>query len=718
MSASIWDQSSTIGSTANADGTYKAQRFVATAGQTLFTLTVFAYQIATGSSILEINGVAQFLTLDFLETSNTSFTLVTPAEVGDIVVFRGFIGGTAAVAAEGSAGASAASATNSAASAAAALASYNAILALSLPSLPLVIASGGTGQTTKAAAFLALAPTPVANKVIGSTDGVNFSMVPGASGTGGTTLTGNVTLTSASAASMVVTPTTPGLYATLPDATTCTKGISLFAIYNAGEYDYGIKNSTGTQLGWVRSQTGAVIGLADNAAAAGIWETAGVEKTGITAMYSNLTILSNQTPIYILVDANRTTFITSNGSAIYAITYDSSTQSWGALTLVRTVTSGTFYAALSGANQIVVVSCDATTAMETVTLTLAGTGITTNSAVPTTLAGNCTGGIGRVIAVSTSWVVSYGRATTTSAIRAITIAGTVPTVGAEVVVVSASGVVPPVLFSSGSICRTVHASATVLTCTPYTVVGSTATPGTAATATTTSATYRTFVNGNGNIIVEYVNNTHFASIFKLTGTVEAASSVTLGTAPTNGVIADSDYGVVTASKTVFTSRSNGAANYANILTDTAGTASAGVEIVALTANTSAYIPTFINSSGNLIRFIYGTAVKCQVTLNCSGTSATVSSVITYQDGIPVGVYSVSPGNNLGQRSGALLLAGTSSELLGQTIWQFRITPSSFILSKPLLMTNPMPQNDTSTHSDSWNYDTGTGSGFRHMEAAA
>lgn len=181
MTGSIWTPGGTILSTANADNSYKAQRFTATAGQTVFTLTAFAYAIGTGSLLVFINGVDQFITTDFTETDSTHVTLVTAAEAGDIVVIRGLIGGTGAQAAEVSATASAASATASAASAASSLASYNNILALSLPNLPLSIANGGTGQNTKAAAFIALAPAPEAGKVIGSSDGANFTMVTPAS---------------------------------------------------------------------------------------------------------------------------------------------------------------------------------------------------------------------------------------------------------------------------------------------------------------------------------------------------------------------------------------------------------------------------------------------------------------------------------------------------------------------------------------------------------
>lgn len=128
MGASIWDGSSTIVSTANADNVYKSQKFTATAGQTLFTLTSFAYQINTSSVEVFINGAAQFGSgVDFTETSNTSITLTEAAEAGDVVFIRGFVGGTNAAAAADSAAQAASSAvTASAAATTASTAATNA----------------------------------------------------------------------------------------------------------------------------------------------------------------------------------------------------------------------------------------------------------------------------------------------------------------------------------------------------------------------------------------------------------------------------------------------------------------------------------------------------------------------------------------------------------------------------------------------------------------
>ena len=117
MSASIWNPGGTVVPTSNADNTLKFELFNATAGQTVFTLTSFQYQPASGSLLVEVNGVAQVLTTDYTETSSTSITFNTGVEVNDQIVIRGYIGGTAAVAAAVSATAALASQTAAAASA-------------------------------------------------------------------------------------------------------------------------------------------------------------------------------------------------------------------------------------------------------------------------------------------------------------------------------------------------------------------------------------------------------------------------------------------------------------------------------------------------------------------------------------------------------------------------------------------------------------------------
>lgn len=510
-----------------------------------------------------------------------------------------------------------------------------------------------------------------------TTDWVRITAV--APGVGGAMITGNATLTNVSAAAMVVTPATPGLYVTLPDATTCIEATAPFSIYNAGEWDYGVKDSAGTQLGWVRAKTGAVIGLADNSAAAGVWAPYGLEKIGVTAATVSPTLASTGDQFQrIALDADRTLFLFGGASA-YFIIYNASTQTWGAPTLIRAslAVANSYRGILSAADQVLIVSCNSTTGFEAVTITTSGTGGTVNTAVPIVLAGNFAS-LGQLIAVGTSWVISYGRATTVSAIRAITLAGTVPTIGAESAL-TPTNTTPAILFASGSVVRAICASTTVLYGIPYTVTGSGLAVGTAASTTATALNVRAIVNGNGNIVVNYLNTTHFAAIFKLTGTTEAVSAVSLGTAPT--AAANSDYIHISAGKTLFSSYKTSSTHvYLNILTDTAGTATAGTE-VDVSTDGNAGSSTCIEVVANSARVgITSSNAMYQLAVDCSGTSPVLSSATSLAyagSSLSIGTFAAT--DQYGVRSKNSMLAGRTLHMLpnpSSGVFSTAATPSA------------------------------------------
>lgn len=548
------------------------------------------------------------------------------------------------------------------------------------------------------------------------------SEINGLVGCGGTTNTGNVTLTASSAAALTITPATPGLYVTLPDATTCSKGSTLFSVYNAGDYDYGVKDGTGTQLGWIRARQGAVIGLSDSSTAAGIWAYYGLEKTGITASYVNSTLANMGNTIRrIALDANRTCFL-FGGTDCYAIVYDASTQAWGSATLVRSALgNGQFVGILQATDKVLVVSGNNGTEMQTVILSVNGTAITANTPTATTLTGSMQS-IGKIIAVGTSWAVSYGTSTPASEIRAITVSGTTPTVGAASALPPANNV-SAILFASGAIVRTLSSTASVIYANPFTVSGSTLSAGTAATATATAAPFRAFINGNGNIVCHYLNTTHYATIFKLTGTTEAASSVSLGTAPTN-IGGYSDCIQITASKTVFMSGQTGNAQYfVNILTDTAGTASAGTEIAATIINYAGCAA--LGFSGNIARFyVNGSgSITYSIGIDCSGSSPTISyasrsdhpSGVNYAYASASDVYGVKHPNNFVAENAAYLMGGGgmlfSARFVGNQIAWIGNTLGNFNQITGVAVSNTESVTAITTYST-------TGINIQRVEAAA
>ena len=515
---------------------------------------------------------------------------------------------------------------------------------------PTTATQAATKGYCDALAFATVLPDQTGNSgELVTTNGVTASWTPiktvgGASiigsgdiailGSGGRAITGNLVLTVTSGviadAAISVTPATPGLYVTLPVATTITtEGVTQISVYNAGDYDYGAKDSAGTQLGWVRPRTGAIIGLADNSTAAGTWAPYGLEKTGITASYVNSTVTNTgSTIVRVALDSNRTCFL-FGGTTCYGIIYDASTQTWGTATSVRaSIASGAFIGVLAATDVVLVCSNDSTTGMETVTLSITTNTITVNTGtkVSTVLAGNWAA-YGQFVSVpaQSAFVLSYGREATRSALRAITVSGTTPTVSAERELLTTTATAAN-LFVSGSVVRTVAATATTMTCTPCTISGSsTPTAGTAATASTTAAAFRAFLNGNGNIVCHYVNTTHYATIFKLTGTVETASSVSLGTVPASTIITDTDYVSVSAGKTAFISRTSGTVVAINILTDTAGTSSAGTQVTqTLGATASTCGAGLINST---VKFVTsGTGSISLLAIDCSGASPSVTSI--------------------------------------------------------------------------------------------
>ena len=96
MAASIWNPGS--GSiVANAENGSLIQKFIATAGQTLFTLTSFSYVVDTGSIRVYRNGV-KLQSSEVSETSDTTFTLVgVVVAAGEIIEASAVLGSQDAV---------------------------------------------------------------------------------------------------------------------------------------------------------------------------------------------------------------------------------------------------------------------------------------------------------------------------------------------------------------------------------------------------------------------------------------------------------------------------------------------------------------------------------------------------------------------------------------------------------------------------------------------
>jgi hypothetical protein len=74
----------------NASGTLVPQQFIANAGQSLFQLSAFSYAIGSNSLLVFINGQLGVNGVDYTETTQSSFTLATPATLNDKITAIGF----------------------------------------------------------------------------------------------------------------------------------------------------------------------------------------------------------------------------------------------------------------------------------------------------------------------------------------------------------------------------------------------------------------------------------------------------------------------------------------------------------------------------------------------------------------------------------------------------------------------------------------------------
>jgi hypothetical protein len=395
-----------------------------------------------------------------------------------------------------------------------------------------------------------------------SQDGANYTLVTPVAGFGGTVSSGTVVLTNASSGAQSMTPTTWGQGFQLPDATTCNEGATLFSLQNDGAFPAKITDSAGTLKGFIPPKSVVSVGLSDNTTAAGVWNLFGADRVGVTAVAKR----SSPSNVFqvVAIDANRFFLLSSESSQLLGTVYDASTNTFGSTTLIRSV-SGLYQAAamLSAANQILVTSCTTTTAMEAVTLTISGTGITVNTAVPTTLATGIN--LGMFLAtVNSTPVLFYARGTAGGCLRTLIVTGTAPAFGTEAT--DAALTSPAGLFTpSGTVGLAAGGNGTNARWVPFTVSGSTVTPGTAASWASTPQTRDIGVRQFGSRYLHFAGTQ--SGLVSVAGTVASVSTFSCGASASisSGRFVD---GQISATKWF----AAGAGTY-QIVTDTAGTAS-------------------------------------------------------------------------------------------------------------------------------------------------
>lgn len=463
-----------------------------------------------------------------------------------------------------------------------------------------------------------------------------------------TTATTATTLTS-TATLLKITPASYGVAVTLPDATTCNVGGPLHIIDNKGAYPVRVLNSAGTLLGFVYGGVVSHVSLSDKSTAAGVWTIENNELVGASAQL----LTTNMAAIDAVIDigSNQEVIIGRGVSSAncYGVVYNRSTNTFGSVTLIRTATFGSslIAACLSGTNQVLVCSvASGATTFEAVTLSISGTTITVNTAATATLSANINtfaDGCG-LIAVGSSFVTSYTVATPAAQIRALSISGTTVTIGSATVLDGTAG---GLIVASGSVVIAASTSSSVANVftKPYTVSGSTLSAGTGtSTAKQLAAhTLRFFVglaSGRFALAVTSSGANTDAAIVTLAGTTTTISFLTamMGSNCVDAI-------AVSTNKILLLGGNIG--DNANILTDTAGTASAGTAIT-LSSQT---VRACLYVSGTDVVVGEGAAsnpVYIQV-VSCSGASPVLSQTLRMDNGNST-VYSTAPFSNSNSNS--------------------------------------------------------------------
>jgi len=456
-----------------------------------------------------------------------------------------------------------------------------------------------------------------------SLDSTNWTKALASGVTSVTTATTATTLTSIETL-LKITPASYGVAVTLPDATTCTVGGPLHIIDNKGAYPVRVLNSAGTLLGFIFAGVVSHISLADNSSAAGVWTIENNELVGASAQLLTTNLVGG---IGACLDlgSSREFILASNAanSAMYGVVYDRSTNTFGSATLIRTAASqaNRQAAVIVSTDKILVVSTDAATAFEAVVLSISGTTITVNTAATATLSANLnTFADGcKLIAVGSSFVCSYTVSGPAAQIRALSISGTTVTIGsAEVLDGTADGLIA---LGDSTHVIAVSTATTHLYTKPYLVSGSTLTAGTGTDTNSGTMTLNKLAALGTRWFVGYNDGgtTVKGGVVSLNATGNGTTTISTATLFSAGGLHDA---IIVGSTKVLALNSQ-ATSYANILTDTAGAASAGT-VIPLDNQT---IKACLYVSGTDVAVQSGGTTYLAHMVDCSGASPVLTKTI-------------------------------------------------------------------------------------------
>jgi len=393
--------------------------------------------------------------------------------------------------------------------------------------------------------------------------------------------------------------------------------------------------TTGLTLSGSAGTSGQLLTSAGSGAAP-TWSTIDVASNPLTLTASaNLTLPTTGASFeknsrIINLDVDRELVLYSAGnysSTISAFVYNSSTNTFGAVATIR-ATAASLGAILIATDRVLVVSVGTGgTSLEAVVLSISTNTITVNTAATATLAGELATTTadfynGSLVTVGTSFVLSYGRATNVTALRALSVSGTTVTIGSEATLTPATTNAAALFPISSSVVLALSSSSTVFYATPYTVSGSTLTVGTGATTTLSNINYFPVgVFQSGQIGVLFQNSTVFGGVVSVSGTTASISSAQIWSV-TASLVMNNNYAAIVGDKMLCYYAATGVTSLVNVLTNTSGTASAGTEIAGGSAVATGQLG-YIN--GNIVNF--GLLIPLRYSI--SGSNAVESVVDTY-----------------------------------------------------------------------------------------
>lgn len=448
-----------------------------------------------------------------------------------------------------------------------------------------------------------------------------------------TTLTSTPTL-------LQITPAGYGVAVTLPDATTCAEGGPLHIIDNKGAYPVRVLDSTGVLKAFIYGGVVSHISLIDNSTAAGTWTIENGERTGASAQLLTSSLNTIVDGGVVALDADREFILGAYTNNLTGVVYNKATNTFGNVTVIRSVSgvSATFArCVVSGTDQVLIVSTNGgSTAFEAVAVSISGTTITVNTAATATLSANITAwgdgcGVIAIPGAAGSFVVSYTVATPAAQIRAISISGTTVTIGNATVL---DGTDSLIVAASGDKVIAATTATTHLYTKPYTVSGSTLSPGTG-TDTNSGAMglYKFAPLGSRWAILYNDAGVIKGGIVSLSGTTTTISVATLFS---SGVLSDA---IIVSGKIL--ALNNQTTNNANILTDTAGTASGGTAITLSAAGSRA-----CGYADGTSAVVFETGTNPEVAIvSCSGASPVLTRLFKSSSLTNVGLSFVNTASN-------------------------------------------------------------------------